>query len=154
MTAEKMNNNDEIMHLWTELYLNQKMSALQKRIYDWWVGEGFFYASNFKETTNGTVAELMLLIGDSADNLVAENKLSKFAAEEKVEKRKEQGWELIPFGERHFFLKDTEKSRVEIQRLLEENIRFFSVLEFCAKEFENSMVLKSVIIEIKRRKEV
>lgn len=60
---------------------------------------------------------------------------------------------MIPFGGRHFFLKDTEKSRVEIQRLLEENIRFFSVLEFCTKEFENSMVLKSVIIEIKRRKE-
>lgn len=151
MIAEKLNDNNEIMHLWTELYLNQEMSSLQKRIYDWWVGEGFFYASNFKETDDGTNIELMLLIGDSADNLVAENTFTKFNAEEKAEFRKKQGWDMLPFGKRHFLLKDTKQNRMRIHRLLDENIRFFSIIEFCTKVMDNSTVLKSVIIEVKRR---
>lgn len=65
---------EEIMRLWAETYLFQKMNPLQKRLFNWWTNEGFFYVSNFEETPEGMSAELMLLMGDNAYGIVRNDK--------------------------------------------------------------------------------
>lgn len=154
MIAETTNTESNIMHLWADLYLNQKMTPLEKRLYDWWIGEGFFYVSNFKETEEGTQAELMLLLGNSADSLLASNQHSASAASQKANEKLESGWELLPFGADHYILKDTPQNRVRVETLLNENIRYFSVLEYHTKEIDGRIVLKSVVINVMKRGEL
>ena len=67
--------NNELLRIWTDDYFNRNLTELEKRLSDWWLSEGFFYVSNFTETDNGTRAELMLLIGNSVNNLIFENNL-------------------------------------------------------------------------------
>lgn len=148
---DKTSKEDDLIRMWTDLYLNQKLTPLQKRLSDWWISEGFFYASNFDENEAGTTSELILLLGDSADNLLVTNELSKSSAEVKVKQKQNQGWEMIPFGESRYLLIDTEANRKRIQRLLEENIRRFIIKQYSTKLIDNKCVLKSVLIEISKR---
>lgn len=139
---------EEVVRLWTNLYFNQKMTAMQKRLYDWWVSEGFFYASAFKETQTGTRAELMLVLGERADSLIAENELSKFNINDKIDEKKNNGWDMIPFLKKYFVLRDTKANRSRIKILLAENIRYFSIEKFTTGIIGNEEVLKSVVINI------
>ncbi len=142
---------DKVIRIWTDRYFSQKMTAMQKRLYDWWVSEGFFYVSSFKENETGNAAELMLLLGESADSLLAKNEFSTSNAADKVNKKKNDGWHMISFKDKYYILKDTKENRNRIKTLLAENIRNFTVERFCTEEIGGETVLKSVIIEIKRK---
>ncbi len=144
---------EKVIRIWTDRYFNQKLTAIQKRLYDWWVSEGFFYVSSFKENEFGTSAELMLLMGESADNLLAKNEFSASNITDKVVKKKNDGWDMISFKDKYYILKDTKENRTRVKALLAENIRTFAVKRFCAEEVDGQAVLKSVIIEIKRKAE-
>lgn len=84
------NKNTKLLRIWTDDYFNRNLTELEKRLSDWWLSEGFFYVSNFTETDNGTRAELMLLIGDSVNNLIFENNQSP-AGNILVDKKKAVG---------------------------------------------------------------
>ena len=51
--GEKNGLGEELMRLWADTCLLQDMNPLQKRIFDWWTGEGFFNASNFSKLPVG-----------------------------------------------------------------------------------------------------
>ena len=56
---------EHVLKYWTEQYFLKDLTPFQKRLFDWWVGEGFFCVSNYQNTEDGTKADLMLLVGKS-----------------------------------------------------------------------------------------
>ncbi len=140
------------IRLWADLYCSKEMTAMQKRLYNWWVSEGFFYAAVFKETETETKAELMLALGERAESrLIAENEFSQFYINEKIEEKKNDGWDMLPFFTKYFALRDTKENRSRIKILLAENIRYFSIEKFITANIADEVVLKSVVINIIRK---
>lgn len=141
--------NNELLRIWTDDYFNRNLTELEKRLSDWWLSEGFFYVSNFTETDNGTRAELMLLIGNSVNNLIFENNQSP--AGNILADKKENGWKLIEFDRTHYIPQNTPDNRKLIEQLLYENIRHFEIIKYNTEILRGEKVLKSVVIEIKKR---
>ena len=141
--------NNELLRIWTDDYFNRNLTELEKRLSDWWLSEGFFYASNFTETDSGTQAELMLLIGNNINSLVFGNNQSPTG--NVVSDKEENGWELIEFDRTHYIPKDTTEKRKLIEKLLYENLRHFEVIKYNTEILRGEKVLKSVVIEIKKR---
>ena len=138
------NRNNELLRIWVDDYFNRNLTELEKRLSDWWLSEGFFYASNFTETDNEMQAELMLLIGNNINGLV-------FGDNQYPTGNVENGWELIEFDRTHYIPKDTTENRKLIEKLLYENIRHFEVIKYNTEILHSREVLKSVVIEIKKR---
>jgi len=147
--GEKNGLGEELMRLWADTCLLQDMNPLQKRIFDWWTGEGFFNASNFKQTSRGMSAELILMLGEYVYGIVRNG--GELVSAEQIEAKKKQGWEMIPFGTR-YLLKDTMDNRAKVEALLKENIRNYRLVDFTTKELGDETVLKSVIIEVYRKR--
>ena len=141
--------NNALLQIWTDDYFSRNLTELEKRLSDWWLSEGFFYVSNFTETDNGTQAELMLLIGNNINSLVFGDNQSP--AGNVVSDKEENGWELIEFDRTHYIPKDTTENRKLIEKLLYENIRHFEVIKYNTEILRGEKVLKSVVIEIKKR---
>ena len=144
------NRNNELLRIWVDDYFNRDLTELEKRLSDWWLSEGFFYASNFTETDNGTRAELMLLIGENVNNLIFENNQSPTG--NILADKKENGWKLIKFDRTHYIPQNTLDNRKLIEQLLYENIRHFEIIKYNTETLHGEEVLKSVVIEIKKRK--
>lgn len=152
MPIENKVLGEEIMRLWADTYLFQKMDSLQKRLFDWWTGEGFFYASNFKDVPDGMSAELMLLMGGNAYGIVRNGNEGNRAAD-LTNAKKNEGWDMLRFGnDGYYLLRDTKDNRVRVKALLEENIRNYELVEFTSKEINGEQTLKSVIIVVHRKK--
>ena len=144
------NKNDALLQIWTDDYFSRNLTELEKRLSDWWLSEGFFYASNFTETNSETRAELMLFIGDNVNNLIFENNQSP--ADNILADKKENGWKLIKFDRTHYIPQNTPDNRKLIEQLLYENIRHFEIIKYNTETLHGEEVLKSVVIEIKKRK--
>ncbi len=143
-------NEDNILHIWAKKYLLRDMNRLQKRLFDWWTGEGFFYVSGFSDEADGMCAELMLMLGESACRMIGENEGNSllYAADE-IEKKKADGWEMISSDyEGYYYLLDTENNRQRVKELLGENIRNFELLNFNTVSKHGVETLKSVSIRI------
>lgn len=144
------NKNNELLRIWSDDYFSRNLTELEKRLSDWWLSEGFFYASNFTETDNGTRAELMLLIGENVNNLIFESDQSPTG--NILADKKENGWKLIKFDRTHYIPQNTLDNRKLIEQLLYENIRNFEIIKYNTEILHGEEVLKSVVIEIKKRK--
>lgn len=120
---------EEIMRLWAETYLFQKMNPLQKRLFNWWTNEGFFYVSNFEETPEGMSAELMLLMGDNAYGIVRNDK-DRISIASQIEAK---------------------KNRAYVRALIDENICNYRLVRFTENEKNGEKLLKSVIVIINRK---
>lgn len=153
MTATSANRDGVIMQALAGLYLKQELNPLQKRIYDWWTEEGFFHASNFRETEDGTFVDLMLLIGDSLKSFIASNDYSESHKDKQNINKMQVKWQTIPIGFNYYVLEDTSDNRVKLERLLNENIRYFNIEEYSIKEYEGKTVLRSVTIRVLKRSE-
>ena len=152
MPGENKVLGEDVMRLWADTYLLQELNPLQKRLYDWWTGEGFFYASNFKDTADGMSAELMLLLGGNAYDIVRDGS-DGVDVEPQIEAKKKAGWDMIPFGSKgYYLLKDTEGNRSRVEELLEENIRSFHLVNFTGKEINGDKVLKSVVVVLNKKR--
>ena len=149
MPGEKNGLGEKVLRSWADSCLLQDINPLQKRLFDWWTGEGFFNVSNFKETTRGMSAELMLMMGENAYGMVRNG--SEHISVAAIETKKKQGWEMIPFGA-YYLLKDTKGNRSRIEALLEENIRNYRLINFTKKDLDSETVLKSVIIEVYKKR--
>ena len=149
MPGEKNGLGEKVLRSWADSCLLQDINPLQKRLFDWWTGEGFFNVSNFKETTCGMSAELMLMMGENAYGMVRNG--SEHISVAAIETKKKQGWEMIPFGA-YYLLKDTKGNRSRIEALLEENIRNYRLINFTKKDLDSETVLKSVIIEVYKKR--
>ena len=141
--------NNELLRIQTQEYFKLNLTELEKRLSDWWLSEGFFYASNFTETDSGTQAELMLLIGNNINSLVFGNNQSPTGIV--VSDKEENGWELIEFDRTHYNPKETTENRKLIEKLLYENIRHFEVIIYNTEILRGVQVLKSVVIVLKKR---
>lgn len=151
MTASSVNRDGVIMQALAELYLKQELNPLQKRIYDWWTGEGFFHASNFRETEDGTYVDLMLLIGDSLKSFIASNDYSESHRDNQNVSEVQEKWQTIPIDYNYYVLEDTPDNRTKLERLLNENIRYFNIDEYSVKEYEGKTVLRSITIRVLKR---
>lgn len=120
---------EEIMRLWAETYLFQKMNPLQKRLFNWWTNEGFFYVSNFEETPEGMSAELMILMGDNAYGIVRNDK-DRISIASQIEAK---------------------KNRAYVRTLIDENICNYRLVRFTENEKNGEKLLKSVIVIINRK---
>ena len=149
LPGDKNGLGEKVLRSWADSCLLQDINPLQKRLFDWWTGEGFFNVSNFKETTRGMSAELMLMMGENAYGMVRNG--SEHISVAAIETKKKQGWEMIPFGA-YYLLKDTKGNRSRIEALLEENIRNYRLINFTKKDLDSETVLKSVIIEVYKKR--
>ena len=141
--------NNELLRIWTDDYFNRNLTELEKRLSDWWLSEGFFYVSNFTETDNGTQTELLLLIGNNINSLVFGDNQSPTG--NAVSDKEENGWKLIEFDRTHYIPQNTPDNRKLIEQLLYENIRHFEIIKYNTEILHGEKVLKSVVIEIKKR---
>ena len=144
----------EVLKYWTDQYFLKDLTPFQKRLFNWWVNEGFFCVSNFQDTEDGTKADLMLLVGDStcqvlgySDNLPAEK-------ESAIEMRQKEGWELLKSScEGYCHVEDTVGNHRRIERLIDENIRNYRILEYADRErADGRKYLKSVTVEIYKKR--
>lgn len=112
MLAEKNAASVEVLLYWVDNYLlNDNVGPFEKRLFDWWIGEGFFCVSNFKNTDTGVSAELILLLGDSIYDIIRslENDNSKYSLNDSVQRKMDEGWDLsLKIPPSHYYVKDTE----------------------------------------------
>lgn len=151
MTAASANKDGVIMQALAGLYLKQELNPLQKRIYDWWTGEGFFHASNFRETKDGTYVDLMLLIGESLRSFISSNDYLESHKSKQNVSEAQAKWQSIPIGFDYYVLEDTPSNRMRLERILNENIRYFNVEEYSVEGYQGKTVLKSVTIRVLKR---
>ena len=149
LPGDKNGLGEKVLRSWADSCLLKDINPLQKRLFDWWTGEGFFNVSNFKETPHGMSAELMLMMGENAYGMVRNG--SEHISVTAIEAKKKQGWEMTPFGT-HYLLKDTRDNRSRIEALLEENIRNYRLINFTKRELDSGTMLKSVIVEIYKKR--
>lgn len=153
MIAASANKDGVLMQALADLYLKQELTPLQKRIYDWWTEEGFFHASNFRETNDGTYVDLMLLIGESLRSFISSNDYSVSHKSNQRGSEVQAKWQSIPIGFDYYVLEDTPNNRMRLERLLNENIRYFNIEEYSVKDYQGKTALKSVTIRILKRGE-
>ena len=156
MPATEKNPGEEFMRSWAGQYLFKEMNPLQKRLFDWWTGEGFFYVSDFAYVSEGMTAELMLMLGESAYRMIGVNEAKDLLyAATQIESKKNDGWDMIRSGfEGYYYLRDTDDNRARVEELLSENIRNFELLEYKTKNKNGIITLKSVVILIRNREKV
>lgn len=156
MLAEKNTASVEVLLYWVDNYLlNDSVGPFEKRLFDWWISEGFFCVSNFKNTDIGVSAELILLLGDSIYDIIRslENDSLNNSAKDSIQRKMDEGWDLsLKIPPSHYFVKDTENNRNLILRLLRDNIRRFEVIKFITKEDYGVRIIKSVVINVFRNK--
>ena len=156
MLAEKKNASVEVLLYWVDNYLlNDNVGPFEKRLFDWWISEGFFCVSNFKSTESGVSAELLLLMGGSIYEIIRslENENTNGSVKETVQQKIDKGWELLlKIPPSHYCIKDTENNRNLIIGLLRDNIRRFEIIKFITKEFCGEKIIKSVVINVFRNK--
>ncbi len=145
---------EHVLKYWTEQYFLKDLTPFQKRLFDWWVGEGFFCVSNYQNTEDGTKADLMLLVGKSVYQVLGHLEDISSEIGSIGEKRKMEGWQLIKSGcEGYYHVKDTECNRKKIERLIDENIRNYRLLRYNVKEEKDGQkYLKSLTLEIYRKR--
>lgn len=154
MTVAVANDDNSIMQALAELYLQKDLTPLQKKIYDWWTGEGFFHVSDFKDTDTGTHAELVTLFGEGLKSIIASNAHSVKQKSTMCDKDMNKEWQVLPIQKDFYILEDTPYNRSKLQRLIGENIRYFTIDSYNTKEHScGKTVLRSVSITVKKRGE-
>ncbi|HBN86432.1 MAG TPA: hypothetical protein DEB10_07715 [Ruminococcaceae bacterium] len=156
MVRDERAIGENVLRQWTDSFLLKDMNPLEKRLFDWWIGEGFFCASNFKQTEKGIAAQLMLLLGGSIYQVLGhENDVAENRAAVQISDKVAKGWRLLESGCNGYFLvEDSKDNRANVKRLLSENIRNFDIVEFTSKKTDNMTYLKSVTVDIHRKREM
>ena len=89
----------EVALYYMENYLlNDKVGRLEKRLFNWWLDEGFFLVSNFKKTDTGISGEVILLLGGSIYDVTRtldEPQGETAVIRDSVQKKLDDGWDLI-----------------------------------------------------------
>lgn len=147
----------EVALYYMENYLlNDKVGRLEKRLFNWWLDEGFFLVSNFKKTDTGISGEFILLLGGSIYDVTRtldEPQEKTAAIKDSVQKKLDDGWDLILKVKPNYYLvKDTENNRGRIEKLFKNNIRNFDFVEYKTKQEGDIKILKSIIINVHRKK--
>ena len=147
----------EVALYYMENYLlNEKVGRLEKRLFNWWLDEGFFLVSNFKETETGISGEFILLLGGSIYDVTRtldEPQGETAVIRDSVQKKLNDGWDLILKVKPNYYLvKDTENNRGHIEKLFKDNIRNFDFVEYKTKQEGDITIIKSIVINVHRKR--
>ncbi len=145
---------EDVLRYWADQYFLKDLTPFQKRLFDWWVNEGFFCVSNFQDTESGTKADLMLLVGDSIYQILGHSDSLPPGKDSAIEMRQKEGWELLKSScEGYCHVEDTQGNHKRIERLIDENIRNYRILEYAGRErADGRRYLKSVTVEIYKKR--
>lgn len=146
---------ESVLRYWADSFFLKDLIPLEKRLFDWWISEGFFCVSNFKNGEKEINVELMLLLGGSIYQVLGHKKGSEVAQTEKIISKKIQsGWSLLKSEcEGYYLVEDTKSNRIRIRRLLDVNIRNFDIVDFTSRQVGKKAYLKSVTVDIHRKRE-
>lgn len=155
-SGEKTVGVEVALYYMENYLLNDKVGRLEKRLFDWWLSEGFFLASNFKKTDTGISGEFILLLGGSIYDVTRtldEPHGESAAVKDSVQKKLNDGWDLLLKVKPNYYLvMDTENNRRRIEELFKNNIRNFDFVEYKTKQEGDITILKSIIINIHRKR--
>lgn len=156
LSGEKTVGVEVALYYMENYLLNDKVGRLEKRLFDWWLSEGFFLASNFKKTDTGISGEFILLLGGSIYDVTRtldEPHGESAAVKDSVQKKLNDGWDLLLKVKPNYYLvMDTENNRRRIEELFKNNIRNFDFVEYKTKQEGDITILKSIIINIHRKR--
>lgn len=156
LNGQKTDGVEVLLYYMENYLLNDKVGYLEKRLFDWWLDEGFFIVSNFKRTDTGISCEFILLLGGSIYDVTRsldEPQGQSADVKESVQKKLDDGWDLILSVKPNYYaVKDTEDNRRRIEKLFKNNIRHFDFVEYRTKQEGNIKILKSIIINVHRKK--
>ncbi len=148
--------SEDILLPWVDRFLLNNAGPFEKRLFDWWINEGFFCVSNFIRTEGNIRAELMLLLGYSVYDTIRSSEAGQVdnsSAMMKIEEKKNNGWDMVlRLLPNIYVLKDTENNRQKIEELLSDNIRRFNIVEFKTKTDNDITILNSVVIDVYRKR--
>lgn len=156
LSGEKTVGVEVALYYMENYLLNDKVGRLEKRLFDWWLSEGFFLVSNFKKTDTGISGEFILLLGGSIYDVTRtldEPHGESAAIKDSVQKKLNAGWDLLLKVKPNYYLvMDTENNRRHIEELFKNNIRNFDFVEYKTKQEGDITILKSIIINVHRKK--
>lgn len=156
LSGEKTVGVEVALYYMENYLLNDKVGRLEKRLFDWWLSEGFFLVSNFKKTDTGISGEFILLLGGSIYDVTRtldEPHGESAAVKDSVQKKLNDGWDLLLKVKPNYYLvMDTENNRRRIEELFKNNIRNFDFVEYKTKQEGDITILKSIIINVHRKK--
>lgn len=156
LSGEKTVGVEVALYYMENYLLNDKVGRLEKRLFDWWLSEGFFLVSNFKKTDTGISGEFILLLGGSIYDVTRtldEPHGESATVKDSVQKKLNDGWDLLLKVKPNYYLvMDTENNRRRIEELFKNNIRNFDFVEYKTKQEGDITILKSIIINVHRKK--
>lgn len=156
LSGEKTVGVEVALYYMENYLLNDKVGRLEKRLFDWWLSEGFFLVSNFKKTDTGISGEFILLLGGSIYDVTRtldEPHGESAAVKDSVQKKLNDGWDLLlKVKPNYYLIMDTENNRRRIEELFKNNIRNFDFVEYKTKQEGDITILKSIIINVHRKK--
>ena len=151
-----VSQNEALYRAWFKKCFMKDFGKLEKRLLDWWTGEGFFGITNLVPTEDGETLEFICRVGRSAYDEMSN--LDEELLNEKTEKfvnvKKRQGWDIYSCNDvpnLHVLYK-TQKNINKIQQLLMTNIRSFKIEQINYQEIEGVEYIKSLTVRIYRKK--
>lgn len=151
-----MTDSEKLYRAWFKKFFMKDFGKLEKRILDWWTGEGFFGISNLKQKSDGETLDFLVRVGINAYDETSDKDVEYL--NEKADKianvKRRQGWDIYTSQEYphlHVLYK-SQKNIDKLQQLLMSNIRSFKVEKFEYAEMEGIEYIKSFTVRIYRKK--
>lgn len=160
MGAPSENNenfpSEVIYREWFKRYFMKDFGKLEKRLLDWWTGEGFFGITNLTPAENGETLDFMLRVGRTAYDEMS-NQTEEYLNEKTqkvVNVKKMQGWDIYSSKEIEnlHVLRKCQRNIDKIQQLLMANLRSFKIERYDYQVIEGIEYIKSLTVKIYRKK--
>lgn len=153
---KEMSESEKIYRAWFSKFFMKDFGKLEKRLLDWWTGEGFFGVTNLIQKKDGETLDFMVRVGRSAYDEMSnkDEELLNEKADKIANVKRRQSWDIYTssqFPHLHVLYK-TQKNIDKLQQLLMSNIRSFKVEKFEYAEMEGIEYIKSFTVRIYRKK--
>lgn len=144
---EEMTYNQKLYKIWFDKYFLKNFGRFEKRLLDWWTGEGFFGVTNVNFLEDGKTIDFILRVGRTAYDEMSDTapEILKEKTDKIVSVKRLQGWDVYSCNEvenLHLLLK-TQKNIDKIHQLLMSNFRSFQIISYEYCTVEGQEIIKS-----------
>lgn len=143
----EMSYNQKLYKIWFDKYFLKDFGKFEKRLLDWWTGEGFFGITNVNVVEDGKTIDFMLRVGRTAYDEMSDKtpEMLKEKTDKIVSVKKLQGWDVYSsqnIENLHLLLK-TQRNIDKIHQLLMSNFRSFQILSYEYETIEGQECIKA-----------
>lgn len=143
----EMTYNQKLYKIWFDKYFLKNFGKFEKKLLDWWTGEGFFGITNVNIIEDGKTIDFILRVGRTAYDEMSDTapEILKEKTDKIVSVKRLQGWDIYSCknAENLHLLLKTQKNIDKIHHILMSNFRSFQIISYEYEIVEGQECIKS-----------